>query len=192
MENLICNKKNFKILEKLGDRTYKVEFRGKNYFYKQLNSKEEFDDFIYAKKHLASSGISVAKIIQKDKKNFSIVTEFIEGETILDKLIKGPLDETIFPLVFKLSFFTKIEKFNIDFSPQHFKLCNGKLYYLETIMMPYEEANSYTNKYIYLWFYTNKFVELLKELGYEPDNNRIKPSYESNKEIVLITCKYYR
>ena len=192
MENLICKKKQFIVLNQLGGRSYKVEFKGKIYFFKQLANRDEFDDFLYAKKHLKSSGIPVAKIILADKKSFTVVTEFIDGETILDKLVAGPLSEDIYDLIFKLCFFVKIERMNIDFSPQYFKLYNGKLYYLETIMMPYDEKTNFTNKYIYLWFYTKQLVELLNELNIPTDPSRLKPEYESNKEIVLMTCKYYR
>ena len=41
METLIIKRKEFEVLEKLGDRSYKVSRKGKNYFVKKLEPKSD-------------------------------------------------------------------------------------------------------------------------------------------------------
>ena len=47
-------------------------------------------------------------------------------------------------------------------------------------------------KYIRLWFNTKETASFMKENGLSFDSGRIKNEYEVNKQIVLMTCKYYR
>lgn len=183
----------FAIIEQIGDKTYKVERKKKLYFAKFFNGdKEGFEDFIYAKKHIYLSGVTTPKLLYVDKKNLIVITEYIDGTRVVDLLLKSPLEDKIYDLIFSNSFFAKMEKINIDFSPEYWIYSNGKLYYFETILMPFNKEHTFTEKYIRLWFYTKEFYDHIISLGLQFDKSKIKQEYEINKQIVLTTCKFYK
>jgi hypothetical protein len=55
----------------------------------------------------------------------------------------------------------------------------------------YKEEENFINKYVKLWFYTQEFVNLLKEKNLPIDHSRLQAEYAINKQIVLTTVKYY-
>lgn len=191
MENILVKRKEFNILEKLTDKTFKVERKGKIYFAKVFETREAFEDFIYAKKHIYLSGVTTAKLILKDKKTLTVLTEFIEGKSALQALIDNDINDTYYELIFINSYRAKLERISLDFSPEHWILSNDKLYYMETIMMPFEKELSFTEKYIRLWFNTKELKEHLTNLNIDNSSIQIKSEYETNKEIVLKTCRFY-
>ena len=193
METIKIKHREFEILERPSEKTLKLQRKGKVYFAKVFtNDKNGYEDFIYAKKHIYLSGVSTPKIIYADKKILTVVTEYVEGASALDALINGELDDKYYEQIFSNSFYAKMERINLDYSPEHWIMMNDKLYYLETIMMPFKKEESFTERYIRLWFYTKEFVTHLNNLGLEADSSRLNQEYETNKEIVLKTCKYYR
>jgi hypothetical protein len=193
METIKIKHREFEILERLTDKTLKLARKGKIYFAKVFkDDKNGYEDFIYAKKHIYLSGVSTPKLLYADKKILTVVCEYIEGISILDLLIKGDLDDRYYEQIFSNSFFAKMERINLDYSPEHWVVSNDKLYYLETIMMPFKKEESFTERYIKLWFYTKELAAHLNDLGLPSDSSRFKQEYAINKEIVLKTCKYYR
>jgi tRNA A-37 threonylcarbamoyl transferase component Bud32 len=152
METILIKKKEFKVLETLSDNSYKVERKDKIYFAKIFTNRDEYEDYVYAKKHIYLCGVSTPKLLLKDKKTFSVLCEYIEGKSALDAIIEGDLKDIYYQLIFLNSFYAKNERINLDYSPKHWVLQNDKLYYLETIMMPFKNEESFTERYIKLWF----------------------------------------
>lgn len=193
MEIIKAGFKTFNIIEKIGERTYKLERKGKYYFAKIFaDDKVGFDDFLYARKHIYLCGISTPKVIAVDKKNRIVITEFIEGTSALTALIEGPLSDRYFDEIFSNSFFAKMEKMNLNYCPENWIMMNDKLYYINIEISQFTKEESFTEKYIRLWFYTKEFINYLNDLGIEADSTRLKQEYAINKEIVLTTCKFYR
>lgn len=188
---IIIKKKSVNILETLGEKSYKVEFKNKVYLLKKFEDKVSYQDYINRLKYLRNSGILVPKIVLKDKKQYLVLVEFFEGKSPLISLKDGPLDEVFYKNIFHIAFTSKFEGLNLDFKPDNFLLVKDKLVYLSTSFKKYKEEENFVNTDMRLWFYTKEFSEYLKSKGLEADNSRIKPEYEINKEIVLTTIKYY-
>ena len=188
---IIYKKKIIEIIEQLGEKSYRVTFKGKTYFMKKFDNRNEFINYIDCSKYLKNCGVLLPKIYFKDKKQLFVLSEFIEGENPLLYLSKGPLDEVYYKSIFNIAFRSKIEGINLNFSPENFKLKNGKLVYLNIQFEKYSEDRNFVNHYVKLWFHTKELVEHLKERNLPIECIKLKEEYETNKELVLATIKYY-
>ena len=90
-----------------------------------------------------------------------------------------------------LLMWNKYEGILLDYSPNNFKLIKGKLLYLSCFYKKYEEKQNFVNTQIKLWFYTKELVNYLESKNLPVDHSRLKEEYETNKELVLATIKYY-
>ena len=86
---IIYKKKIIEIIEQLGEKSYRVTFKGKTYFMKKFDNKNEFIKYIDCSKYLKNCGVLLPKIYFKDKKQLFVLSEFIEGENPLLYLSKG-------------------------------------------------------------------------------------------------------
>ena len=192
MENILIKRKQFVVLEQLSETTYKLSFKGKVYFGKKFDDvKVALKNYVKEVKFLASCGLNVPKLMIIDKKSGFVLSQFIEGETVLDTLMKTELSEAHYRGIFALAYRCKLEKVSINFLPENFVLVNDKLYYLSTDYNKYSEQDNFVNKYVRLWFYTTELCEHLKAKELPVDKTRLKVEYAINKEIVLTTIKYY-
>ena len=80
----------------------------------------------------------------------------------------------------------------LNYEPEKWMLVNNELYYLSLMTIRYQKPKDLVDRYIRLWFNTNELAKYLKDLGKNYDKSRIKNDFSTNKEIVLMTCKYYR
>ena len=193
MEYFEIKRKNFEVIEKLGERSYKVNRKGKIYFLKDFEGdKKGFETYVDSEWKLNKTGVSHPKIYAYDKNILVVASEFIEGSTVLEELMKGDLSEQHFELVFKANWFMKTEKVPFDFLPDKWKLLNGKLYYLGQVCGEFEEKNLFERNAIRYWFYTKDLGKYLIQRGLPVDRNRL-PENEAgvNKQIALMAVKYY-
>ena len=131
MEYFEIKRKNFEVVEKLGERSYLVNRKGKLFFLKDFeNDKKGFETYVDSEWKLNKTGIAHPKIYAYDKNILVVASEFIEGPTVLDDLMKSDLSEQHMEQIFKANWFMKKEKVPLDYSPDKWKLLNGKLYYL--------------------------------------------------------------
>ena len=192
MEKIIVQRREFEILETLSDNSFKVQRKKKVFFLKQFKNYGDFSMFIERRKLFLNNGVRCPKTIYKDKNNLSVVTEFIEGENVLEMLYKAPLDESVYKSIFLLCYLARLAKMMPDFDPSNYLFTTGgKLYYMSLKYDKYDEKNNFVQKGIKLWFYTKEFSSLLLEKGHQIDKSRLKEDYAINKEIVLMTVKYY-
>ena len=193
MEVFEIKRKIFEVIEKLGERSYKVSRNGKIFFLKDFeNDKKGFENYVESEWKLNGTGINHPKIYAYDKNILVVASEFIEGETVLDNLVKGDLDEQYFELVFRANWFVKKNKMAINYEPHLWKLVSGKLFYLGQICGKFEENSSFEKESMRLWFYTKDFAKYLLRMGLPVDKNRV-PSNEAtvNKKMALTVVKYY-
>lgn len=192
METIIIKRKNFEVLKQIDENSFKLIFKGKTFFGKKfLDVKTELKNYVKQLKFLATCGLNVPKVLIIDKKSGFVLTTFIEGKNALDELIKGPLEDKFYESIFSIAFRAKLERVNLNFSPENFVLMGEKMFYISREFFNYSEDNNFINKYVKLWFYTNELVELLKNKNLPIDTSRLKVDYAINKEIVLTTVKYY-
>ena len=193
MEYFEVKRKTFEVIEKIGERSYKVNRKGKVYYLKDFeDDKKGFEEFVDTEWKLNSTGIAHPKIYVYDKNIHVVVSDFIEGETILEELMKNDLNEKYYELIFKANWFVKKDKVALSFAPEYWKYNNGKLYYLGVICGQYQESIRFEKEHLRLWFYTKDFAKHLVQLGLPVDKNRI-PENEAmvNKKMALTVVKYY-
>lgn len=193
METIIIKRKEFTILEQLGERSYKVQRKDKVYFLKKYEGdKEAFNAFVKVAHRFSITAITTPKVYLYDKNNLIVVMQYIEGEKVLDILIKEKLPEDVLQMVFQMNYYGKVEKMALNFMPDQYKFDGKKLYYLPFTYLEYKGKDSFTGEGIKYWFYTKDLVKYLKEEGLPYDEKRIGNEFATNKEMALMTIKYYR
>ena len=186
-------RKNFNIVTKLGERSYKVERKGKFYFLKKFEDDPKgFEKFVDAEHKLRVSGVSNPKCLIYDKKAKIAVVEYIDGDTCLESLLGGELPETVIELLFKTFWYAKTDRMALDYHPDNFKFVNGKLFYLPFKCDTFVSKDSFIQEDIRLWFFTKEFIKYCYSKGIPADESHLKSDYEVNKSIALLTVKYYR
>ena len=184
--------KKYQEIELIDETTCLVERKGKKFLMRDLRGNmKEYYRISDSYKKFSNTGIKHPKVRANDKKNGLLIIDYIEGETALDLLIKDDLPEVIYEKIFYLAYMAKIEHKALNFDPSLYKFDGKELYYLSEDLYPFNDDTKFINKGIRLWFYTKEFVELLNEKGLKGDPKRIKEDYAVNKQIVLMTCKYY-
>ena len=192
-EIIEIKRKEYEVIEQIGDHTYKVERKGQYYFMKKFEDDPAgFEKFVDAEHDLRVSGVANPKCYLYDKKLRIAILEFIEGETCFDTLLKEDLPESVIEQLFKTFWYAKNDRLALDYSPKNFVFVNGKLYYLPFICGKFTSNEQFVQKDIMLWFFTKDFIKYCHSLGINVDQSRLKSDYETNKNIALMTVKYYR
>lgn len=192
-EEIEIKRKIFEVMENLGERSKKVSRKEKLYFLKDFgNNADEFSSFIDASKRLENSGVRTPKTYIFDKNRHIVIEEYIDGENVLDTLLKQDLPENYIEQIYLMNWYMKRDKFAIDFDPINFKFMDGKLYYISKKIKKYDEKYSFQKIGIWYWFYTKDFVEYLKQHKLPIDTKRSNADQGVlNKQIALLTVKYY-
>ena len=87
-EIIEIKRKEFEVIEQMGDRSYKAERKGNLYFIKKFdNDAKGFEEFVDAEHKLRVSGVVNPKCLIYDKKARIAAVEFIEGDTCLEALL---------------------------------------------------------------------------------------------------------
>ena len=192
-EVIEIKRKEFEVIEQIGERTFKVQRKGQFFFMKKFGlDSEGFENFIDAEHRLRVSGICNPKCYMFDKKLRIAIIEYIEGDTCLEALLGGNLSETIIELLFKTFWYAKNDRLALDYRPDNFIFTNGKLYYMPFKVGKFVSNDSFIQNDIRLWFYTKEFIQYCHSLGISTDPSHLKSDYETNKNIALMTVKYYR
>ena len=192
-EIIEIKRKEYEVIEQISDHTYKVERKGQYYLMKKFEDDPAgFEKFVDAEHDLRVSGVTNPKCYLYDKKLRIAILEYIEGETCFDILLKEDLSESIIEQLFKTFWYAKNDRLALDYSPKNFVFSNGKLYYLPFIVGRFTSNEQFVQKDIMLWFFTKDFIKYCHSLGIDVDQSRLKSDYETNKNIALMTVKYYR
>ena len=192
-EIIEIKRKEYEVIEQIGDHSFKVERKGQFYFMKKFEDDPAgFEKFVDAEHSLRVSGVTNPKCFLYDKKLRIVILEYVEGESCFDLLLKEDLPETIIELMFKTFWYAKNDRLALDYSPKNFVFSNGKLYYLPFICGRFTYNEQFVQKDIMLWFFTKDFIKYCHSLGIDVDQSRLKSDYETNKNIALMTVKYYR
>ena len=192
METIVVKRKEFTILEQLGERSYKVERKGKTFFLKKFeDSQEEFQVFLKAAHRFSITAIPTPKIYLYDKNAYVVVMQYVEGDNILDIIVEKDLPEEILEEVFTINYYAKFEKMILNHHPDEYKYDGKKLYYLPFEFREFKDKDTFATDGIKLWFYTKELVNYLKEKGLPYDEKRIGNEFARNKEMALMAVKYY-
>ena len=111
---------------------------------------------------------------------------------MLEELAKEDIqDETIYKLLFLDEWYMRREKLRIDFHPENFKFTGKKLVYLPYKYGAFESGYNFSMKDIKWWFPTKELMDYAISQGLSFDKNRLGNEYAVNKQIALLTVKYY-
>lgn len=191
-ETINIKRKEFVVIEKMGERSFKVERKGKIFFLKKYDRRDELEEFIKNSRRLKITALETPKVYMFDKDQLISIVDFIEGDNALDLLLKdGSLDELIYKSILADEWYMRREKLKIDFAPNNFKFNGKKLVYLPFKTLPFEQGYNFAMKEFRLWFYTKEFSKYVKSLGYSFDDSKIGNEYATNKQMALMAVKYY-
>ena len=194
VEEIEIKRKVYQVIERIGDRSFKIERKGKFYFLKKFDEdRKGFDDFVDAEHRLRVSGVSNPKCFLYDKKLRWAVLDYIEGDNCFELLRQnGSLSEEIIDLMFKAFWYARNDRMYLDMKPDNFVFANGKLYYMPFTYSKYVNNDAFVQGDIRLWFFTKEFMKYSRSKGLDVDDSLLKSDYETNKNIALMTVKYYR
>ena len=192
VETIEIKRKEFVILEKMGEHSFKVERKGKVFFLKKYENRDLFSEFVEQQHRLKITALDIPKVYLFDKHQLISVVEFIEGPTMLEELAKEDIqNETIYKLLFLDEWYMRREKLRIDFHPDNFKFTGKKLVYLPFKYGAFESGYNFSMKDIKWWFPTKELMDYANSKGFDFDKNRLGNEYAVNKQIALLTVKYY-
>ena len=193
VEEIEIKRKNYQIIEQINDHEFKVERKGKYFLLKKFdNDPDGFEKFTDCEHRLRVSGIVNPKCYLYDKKTRIAVLEYVEGESCFKTLLNGELPEPVIEGLFKTFWYARNDRLALDYHPENFVFANGKLYYIPFKVGKFVEKDSFIQNDIRLWFFTKEFIRYCHDQGIDVDESHLKSDYETNKNIALMTVKYYR
>ena len=103
MQEIEIKRKFFQILEKIGDRSYKVQRKNDIYFMKQYGEdKEGFEKFVDKLQTFKVCGVKTPKVYVYDKNQRIVVMEYIEGDTMDAYFSVAELTDNMFQKLFQM------------------------------------------------------------------------------------------
>lgn len=191
-EIIEIKRKEFEVLEQIGEHSFKVSRKDKIYFLKKYTNKDDFKRFVDNQHRLKITAIDIPKVYLFDKNQMISVVEFIEGKTMLEVLAEGDItNENIFKALYLAEWYMRREKMRIDFHPENFIYTGKKLVFLPFEYGSFEPNYNFVNKDLRWWFPTKEFKEYAESKGYSPNPSRFTNEYLVNKQMALMTVKYY-
>ncbi|HPW54049.1 MAG TPA: hypothetical protein PK631_06700, partial [Erysipelotrichaceae bacterium] len=125
-------------------------------FYNKMES--ELNDY----RRLSALNIVMPKLLEVDKENEIIIKEYIEGKTVLEKILADEDISAELRSIKTIADYLKDNNINIDYYPSNFILKNERLYYVDY------ECNAYMSQYDFdNWGqkYWSRSEELLKTIN---------------------------
>ena len=110
---------------------------------------------------LKKAGIRIPEMFEIDIENERIVKEYIDGDTIFDRVKRGEGVDAYLPQVREMALLAKAAGLNIDYFPTNFVVQNGLLWYIDYECNGYMEEWSFDNWGVKYWSRTPAFEEYL-------------------------------
>ena len=192
MNSIIVKHKEYEIEEIISNNIFKCSFKNKTYIIYKLNVEmDNYKNYLFLLSKLFHSGVKVPKLKVIDKKNGYVVKEFLEGTTIFDYIVENDFNEDIYKSIFFNSYCAKMAGLNLSFDLKNWTIVGKDLVYNDIYVEKYDPKKDFTKTKIREWFMGNELFEYYKNNGILLENSRKKSEFEVNKEMVLMTCKYY-
>ena len=193
METVKIKHREFQIKENVNENQFIGLFKGKEYLVYHFDPiSEEGKEYIHYLTRITNTGIRTPKLYWLDKKAGYSVRENLIGRKASEVLSEGDLSEKVYEDLFFNNYMAKMSHMTLNYSPENWLVVEEKLYYMINDFIVFEKSKDLVDKYIRLWFNTKEFADFCSKNGLNYDKKRIKDEYSTNKEIVLMTCKYYR
>ena len=192
MDSIVIKRKTYDIVEIISDNIFKCSFKNNVYIIQKIDSsKLDYKDQIKAIIKLSRTGVKQPKLVAIDKKQGFIVKENINGTSLFDYILDHDFDEQIYRQIFLNAYYARIAGINLDYDLKSWIYSEGVLYYNSLFTEKYKPEFDFTKQKIRLWFMSEELRKYYEKNGVLIDKSRIKEEYSVNKEMVLMTCKYY-
>ena len=183
----------FEKIKDLSEDSFLATYKGQEYEVFKFDCKTEAGDaLMYALNRIKNSGVKAPKLFWIDKKAGYAVREYIEGRSALDLLSKENLSEDFYNQLFKNEYLAKINGMTLNYEPDKWIIKDNTLYYILPQFIIYNEEKDLVKKYLRLWFPTKDLAQYLANRNLSFDKTRLKEELATNKELVLLVCKYYK
>ena len=183
----------FEKIKDLSEDSFLATNKGQEYEVFKFDYKTEAGDaLMYALNRIKNSGVKAPKLFWIDKKAGYAVREYIEGRSALDLLSKENLSEDLYNQLFKNEYLAKINGMTLNYEPDKWIIKDNTLYYILPQFIIYNEEKDLVKKYLRLWFPTKDLAQYLANRNLSFDKTRLKEELATNKELVLLVCKYYK
>lgn len=117
--------------------------------YYQFGDKLEAE--LAAYEALREAGIRVPKLLCHETAQPLLVKQYIRGRTATELIAAGDLEETILQQLYRFSRLASNAGWNLDYFPANFVVENGRLWYIDYEVNPYDEAWDLRRWGIYYW-----------------------------------------
>ena len=193
MEKIRIKHRDFEIVETISDDSFLMKYKDKNYFVRKFDPKSEVGKILsYAVERIAHSGVKSPKLYWIDNKAGYIVSEYVTGMNMMEYLSKNDMSEELYDQLFKIAYLARVKGMTLNYEIDKWMIRNNELVYIYPSFIVYKKEKDLVEKYLRLWFNTKELASFMDKNGVFYDKSRIKNEYATNKNIVLMTCKYYR
>ena len=193
MEEIKIKHRIFQKVKDLSNESFLATYKDKTYEVLKFDYKTESGGaLVFALNRIKNSGVKAPKLYWIDKKAGCAVREYIEGETVMEYISKEDLPDDFYKQLFLNEYMAKINKMTLNYEPDKWIIVYGTLYYVLPQFINYNEEKDLVKRYIRLWFNTKELAQFLNKNGLSYDKSRMKDELVTNKEIVLMVCKYYK
>jgi TP53 regulating kinase and related kinases len=100
---------------------------------------------------LSKFDFHIPKLIDYDIQKNYLIKEYIEGQTVTEKLIEAPLEDELILKVLQLELMLKKDNVNIDYFPSNFVIQDNTFFYIDYEHDPYSDEWNFSNWGIYYW-----------------------------------------
>ena len=193
MEEIKIKHRIFQKVKDLSNESFLATYKDKTYEVLKFDYKTESGGaLVFALNRIKSSGVKAPKLYWVDKKVGYAVREYIEGETVMQFISREDLPDDFYKQLFLNEYMAKINKMTLNYEPDKWIIVDGTLYYVLPQFINYNDEKDLVKRYLRLWFNTKELAQFLNKNGLSYDKSRMKDELVTNKEIVLMVCKYYK
>ncbi len=169
------NEREFEVLKLLGKGkggySYLVTDGERQYVLKQIHHEpcdyyqfgNKLESELYDYKRLQEIGIRIPKMLDVDMEKERILKEYIEGDTIYQKVLHDEMQDEYVNQVKVMCDLLYPTNTNIDYFPTNFVVQDGEMYYIDYECNDYMEEWNFENWGIKYWFKTEEFLKYVKE-----------------------------
>lgn len=193
METIKAKFKEFVIDSNIGENTFICKHNKTKYFLRKFDPKTiEGIALVQSLKKLSDNGIKIPKIIAINKKKGFVISQYLKGTKVIDLISDADLNENVYSQLFVVAYMARINKMTLNYEPDNWMMANDTLYYLNPFYIPYDPKKDLIERYLPLYFNTKQLKQYMENMNVFYDKKRVKPEYETNKEMAMMACKYYR
>ena len=183
----------FEKVKDLSEDSFLATYKGQEYEVFKFDYRTEAGDaLMYSLMRIKNAGIKAPKLFWIDKKAGYAVREYLQGESVMELISRENIPEDLYRQLFLNEYLAKVNSMTLNYEPDKWIIKDGTLYYMLPQFIIYNEEKDLVKKYLRLWFPTKELAQYLANHNLSFDRTRLKEELATNKEMVLMVCKFYK